>query len=44
MEPDPEITQMLERSNRNLKITVINMLKNIVGKWTTCLNRWTNST
>lgn len=35
-EPDPKMTNMLELSDRNLKITIINMLKKLVKK----VNNW----
>lgn len=34
------MTQIVKLSNKEFKITTVNMLKALVGRWTICINRW----
>ena len=38
--PNSEMTQMLELPDRKVKVTIINILKVIVGKGGTCINSY----
>lgn len=40
-DPDLAMTEILELSDWEFKITMINMLRTLIlKKWTTCKNRW----